>query len=221
MHMFCCMAMALRDRIQVLSEDEGTPWQPGVLTSRMYHTIFTGLKQNSVRMELHTQLKAANMEDIPFLELVAQAEANESERLDKVKTKADIASLTERNGSLANKNASGSVSPVPPASRKGKGAANAAASPESDSKFDLLVAKIDSLATNSSSLSDRLLRLEKNMVDGASTRGSANSHTPNPQGPRGPRKVFKCPDCIAANIGYCPHCFKCKETGHKKENCPN
>ena len=220
-HEFCCMAMALRDRIQVLSEDEGTPWQPEVLTSRMYHTIFTGLKQNSIRMELHTQLKAANMEDIPFLELVAQAEANEIERLDKVQTKADVASLSEKNGSLANKNATGSVSQVPPGSRKVKGAANVTASPENDSKYDLLVAKIDSLATNSSTLSDRLLRLEKNMADGGSQWNPANGNTLNPQGTRGPRRVFKCPDCVAANIGYCPHCFKCKETGHKKENCPN
>ena len=31
----------------------------------------------------------------------------------------------------------------------------------------------------------------------------------------------RCPTCLAANENHCPHCFKCGETGHKKEECPN
>ena len=30
-----------------------------------------------------------------------------------------------------------------------------------------------------------------------------------------------CPTCRSANENHCPHCFKCGETGHKKEACPN
>ena len=226
-HEFCCMAMALRDRIQVLSEEEGNPWQPASLTSRMYHTIFTGLKQNSIRMELNSELKAANKEDIDFLELIAKAEANEAERLDKVKVKPDVALLSEKTGSAANK----IVSPSPSSTqKKAKSPPAAAAShqiSENDSKFDLLCAKIDSLATSSSKLSDRVLQLEKNIADSASRPNSANSYASNPLGKhsvvrnRNGKIVYKCKNCVMDKVGYCNHCFKCLENGHKTQNCPN
>ena len=223
-HEFCCMAMALRDRVQALSEEEGNPWQPNVLTNRLYHTIFTGLKQNGIRMELHLDIKAANLTDVEFLEKVSIAEANETERLEKVKTKAEVALLTE---SGSGKNASKSSS----ASQKAKSADAAAAEPKMssfDSKLDLLVAKIDQIATNSSSLTDRILRLEKNMAD-AESRGrdadnlrsdGENSRRDVPTNSSTGRKVFKCDACVAGNVGYCRHCFKCKSEEHKKKDCP-
>ena len=229
-HEFCCMAMALRDRIQVLSEEEGNPWQPASLTSRMYHTIFTGLKQNSIRMELHSELKAADKEDVDFLELVAKAEANETERLGKVKVKADVALLTEKTGSGTGKNASPSSPPASAAQKKAKSQSAAPVSqqnPQNDSKFDLLCAKIDSLATSTTNLSDRVLQLEKNMAGTAFSGNSTSGHTPNPLGGnpvvrnRHGKVVYKCKNCIRDNVGYCTHCFKCLEDGHKTQECPN
>ena len=233
-HEFCCMAMALRDRVQSLSEEEGNPGDVLGLTGRLYHTIFTGLKQNSIRMELLTDIKAANLTDVEFLEKVSLAEANETERLEKVKTKADIALLTESGGG---KNASKSSS----ASQKAKSADTAPADPKItsvDSKIDLLLAKIDQISTNSSALNDRISRLENNMADvevrarEAESRardgnfqrhvgdGARHLHGNGPTHPSGGRKIFKCAACVAGNVGYCNHCFKCSSTDHKKQDCP-
>lgn len=229
-HEFCCMAMALRDRVQSLSEEEGNPGDVVGLTGRLYHTIFTGLKQNSIRMELLNDIKSANLSDVEFLEKVSLAEANETERLEKVKTKADIALLTESGGG---KNASKSAS----ASQKAKSADAAAADPKIssvDSKLDLLVAKVDQIATNSTALNDRITRLEKNMADVEVRAREAESRARDanfqrhvgdaarqgPINPTGGRKTFKCSACVAGNVGYCNHCFKCLSTDHKKQDCP-
>ena len=33
------------------------------------------------------------------------------------------------------------------------------------------------------------------------------------------RRIFKCKDCVAKNIGYCHHCFKCNGDDHKAKDC--
>ena len=44
----------------------------------------------------------------------------------------------------------------------------------------------------------------------------------NPNGFQGGRKVvYGCKNCKDQNIRGCNHCFKCCESGHKRENCPN
>ena len=138
------IVMSFRDRIEALSEEEGNPEDADVLNKSLYHTILTGLKQNSIKMELHHDVKAASLSDVEFLEKVAMAEANESERLGKVKAKADIAALTE------NKTGSGAGNPssvLQPAAPKQK---NNSCEPENKQvldKVDLLVLKLGSLTT--------------------------------------------------------------------------
>ena len=178
-HEFCCMAMALRDRVLVLSEEEGNPEDEEVLNRRLYHTIFTGLKQNGIRMELQADIKAANLPDIEFLEKVSKAEANEKERLGKVKVKADVAALTEKSmssggssadsggGKKQGKNASGQQ---PQAQNKQKANCSCvqSACPQPQNvvhtdKIDLLVSKIDSLHTFSQEQAKKVSALENKL----------------------------------------------------------
>ena len=140
------MAMSFRDRIEALSEEEGNPEDADVLNKSLYHTILTGLKQNSIKMELHHDVKAASLSDVEFLEKVAMAEAKESERLGKVKAKAYIAALTE------NKTGSGAGNPssaLQPAAPKQKNNSREPENKQVLDKVDLLVSKIDSLTTYS------------------------------------------------------------------------
>ena len=224
-HEFCCMAMALRDRIQALSVEEGTPSHLGSLTARMYHTIFTSLKQNSVRMVLHKDLKEGNLDDVDFLEKVALAEANETERLEKVKTKTEVNSLlTDSAGSgSAKSNAKPS-----PASQKAKNVATAPADEKNaqfDSKLDILMVKVEQIATNSASLSERVLRLENKMAasehENSRTfmRGDGNFQRHLHGNGTSGRKIFKCKACIENKVGYCSHCLRCGSEQHKVKDC--
>ena len=94
-HDFCCRAIFLRDRLQAISTEEGSPWSAEKLRKRLYRTISTGLKQSSIKLELQPYLSEDSMlTDREFLEKVAQAEVQEEERQGKVKTKeTDIATL--------------------------------------------------------------------------------------------------------------------------------
>ena len=259
-HEFCCMAMALRDRILVLSEEEGNPEDEEVLNRRLYHTIFTGLKQNGIRMELQADIKAANLPDIEFLEKVSKAEANEKERLGKVKVKADVAALTEKSmssggsssdsggGKKQGKNASGQQSQAQNKQKVNCSCVqNACPQPENvvhTDKIDLLVSKIDSLHTFSQEQARKVSALENKLsapnhepgfaFGGISTGQNNNNLVPfgavptfvpdgrRYQGNAGNRRViFKCDACVTDNVPFCNHCFKCKQAGHKKPDCPN
>ena len=86
-HDFCLRAMALREKVASLSEEEANPFDHELLKSTFFKTIFTGLRQNNVRMELQQSLKVAIIEDEDLLREISMASANEQERLDKIKGK--------------------------------------------------------------------------------------------------------------------------------------
>ena len=88
--------MSLRDTVEALFEEEGNPEDPDVMNKYVCHIILTGLKHNSIKIDLHPDIKVENLSDVPFLEKVALVEANGAERLGKVKTKAEIAALFTR-----------------------------------------------------------------------------------------------------------------------------
>ena len=235
-HEFCCMAMAFRDRVEALSEEEGNPEDPDVLTKRLYHTIFTGLKQNSVRMELHSDIKAANLSDVAFLEKVALAEANESERLGKVKVKAEIAALTESSSSSNTKKASSSGSPAASKQKSASHAQSASHAPENNvvlDKFDLLVTKIDSLTTFSQEQAKKVADLENKLqnqntlsvpsfgnLSHSAFGNVVDNQRQNNNRNNGGRKIFKCAGCVTGNVSYCVHCFRCGSDQHKAAQCP-
>ena len=187
-------------------------------------------------MELHHDIKAANLSDVEFLEKVAMAEANESERLGKVKAKADIAALTE------NKTGSGAGNPSSAPQQAAPKQKNNSREPENKQvldKVDLLVSKIDSLTTYSEQQTKRIAVMEAQLAQGVpstfipfgnlhdssdsgilSTNRRHNGDGTDGRRGDGRRVVFKCNKCIEEGIGYCNHCFKCGSTQHKKLDCP-
>ena len=178
-----------------------------------------------------------------FLEKVTLAEVHEEERLTKVKTKeADIAAMLTCKKSGAS---SGSTLKNSSASAK-KCAAEAAEPPpvppemkEYLKSMSSLTAKIDQLTTQSASQFNRLKSLENmisnqnigkntgqqsgmgNPVSGNQNNraGSGNNSDGSGSGNQTGRRIFKCKDCVAKNIGYCHHCFKCNGDDHKAKDC--
>ena len=222
-HDFCCSAMSLRDRLKMLSEQEGKPWDPDQLRTRLYHAIFTGLKQTSIRMELQSILKEASMEDADFLQQVALAEANEKERLSKVsdKTKAEVKAVQAED--------SDSKSSGKTVSFKKAG--------ESENKMlAQVLAKVEQLSTHTQEQSNKIQELEKRLSTECSRPNPQNFDVTNdgnrqfagntgntgyrPQQNWQPRRRFYgCKKCEEANSSYCNHCFKCGSTDHKKFEC--
>ena len=82
-HKFACRCVALKKRVQKISETESIPVDLENLRSTFFRSIYTGLRQNNVRHELRTILKEANLADHDLLLEVSQAVANEEERLKK------------------------------------------------------------------------------------------------------------------------------------------
>jgi hypothetical protein len=220
-HAFCCHAMSLRDRIQVMSEEEGAPWDSAQLRSRFYHAVFTGLKQNSIRMELQHILKEGVMGDADFLSEVSLAEANETERLNKVKSKeggkADLNSLTEGGGDTT-ENSDKPKSKKPP---KGE----SSDTEKLLAQISQISSKMDKLSTENQAVKGQLKILQEKQT----ARDANGNGPPNPPPPANNRqnngnygrgwRDYRCQTCIRNNVGYCEHCNKCGSTEHKRRNC--
>ena len=84
---------------------------------------------------------------------------------------------------------------------------------EFDSKLDSLMVKADQIATNSVSLSERVLRLENKHGSNRSFRQNDADFQRHLQGKgNSGRKMFKCKTCVANKVGYCIHGFCCRST---------
>lgn len=219
-HEFCCKAISLRNQLKKVAEEEGQPWDDDRLKRRLIRTISTGLKQNGIKMELMPHLtEASTLSDFEFLDKVAEADAHELERVGKVEAKeAEVKMLAAKTTGQKNSQSSSSKSSKSSLATSGDQLA---------ASVNALNAKIDDLTKNSSDQSARLSQMEKffneqiaalgtagqNVAPFANTAGGQNNTT---------RRVFKCSNCVANNVGYCNHCFKCKQTGHKRgdPNCP-
>ena len=92
-----------------------------------------------------------------------------------------------------------------------------------------LTVKLDKLVSTTSAQSDRINSLEKMLSNPAAspltvtspTSGGSGSGSGNSGNDNNKRRIFKCVNCVAQNVGYCPHCFKCLSDQHKKADCPN
>ena len=74
---FSLRVMSRRERIVMLSGEEGCPFDDALLKKRFFHTIFTGLKHNNIRMKLQHILKAGTLSDEALLSEISMAVADE------------------------------------------------------------------------------------------------------------------------------------------------
>ena len=50
----------MKERVEAIAEEEGSPWDADKLRKRLFRTIATGLKQNSIKLELQPYLTEDN-----------------------------------------------------------------------------------------------------------------------------------------------------------------
>ena len=225
-HDFCCRAIFLRDRVETIAEEEGSPWDQDKLRKRLFRTISTGLKQNSIKLELQPYLSEDNgLSDRQFLEKVALAEVHDEERLEKIKAKeAGIAALhtSGKAGSLHN-SASQSSNASAKAAKSAAAAAGTEWSPEIKEfmkSVSCLTAKIDQLSSHASEQSEKIKTLEKFVTESSTPYKGPISPGFKSGNQNNTRRIFKCENCIAQSVGYCKHCFKCGKDTHKAKDCP-
>ena len=48
---FCLRVMSLRERVVTLSAEEGVSFDSNLLNKRFFHTLFTGFKNDTIRLE--------------------------------------------------------------------------------------------------------------------------------------------------------------------------
>ena len=242
---FCCRAISLRNQLQRVAAEEGQPWGDDRLKKRLYRTISTGLKQNGVKLDLLPHLtESSTLTDREFLEKVSQAESLEKERLGKVEAKeAEIKLLTQKSALDSSSKSSSSKSSVPAVKSK------IPAAPESEklvAALNALSTNIEALNKNSSDQAKRLGVLEQFLSGQINSLGQANNlnfgnfpvnnngggaanQNNLPAANNGTvgnnnasRRYRRCANCVANNVGYCTHCFKCLQSGHRKGDavCP-
>ena len=239
-HDFCMRAMAIRDKVANMSETEGSPWNDQQLSTRFFHTVFTGLKQSSIRMELQTVLKAGTASDEDLLRDVSEAAANESERMGKVeKKKADISALTE--SAESNKSSSNKCAKTTEKQCKQTEHAHN----ELLATINQIATKMDQLTTDNAAVRSELQGLKTKMADSSNScppglnvgatnfnaSGGANfvgggkagpgrlNNVPSDSRYQQRRPFFRCKNCEQSNSSYCHHCFNCGAADHRSFQC--
>ena len=228
-HAFCCKAISLRETVKVLYEEDGKTFDPALLNSTFFRSVFTGIKQNNIRMEVQHLLKAEACEDADLLDAISAAASTEEERANKSKSKVDVKKVTFTDDSSDDSDDNKKT--------------NAQKKKTKPKKENALLTSINKLTVKVEALSvdqDEALKnvqsqveiLKQQMaVQSAATAAASvlNVGAPpfnNPlQVDSHPRQSFRrpfgCRACVIAGSGFCNHCFKCGSVEHKKSECPN
>lgn len=236
-HAFCCRAMALREKVKSLSAEEGRPFDSQLLNTTFFRAIFTGLKQNNIRMEIQHLLKGETCSDEDLLSEISIAAANEAERVTKSKSKVDVQKVSAGGGGEEPKNdkpntTNAKKTPKSPAKPKSEHENLLASIREVCVKVDGFVGMKDQLEH----LGAQVAQLQAQQPQPPATTGAWNfpfqpSYTnSSPRGRgrgRGRGGAYgynpsrgRCHECFTQNI-YCIHCFRCGSSDHKVQDCPN
>ena len=236
---FFMRAIALREKVKLLSTQEGIPMNQDTLTATFFKSLSTGLKQNNIRMVMWQTLKDKLATDEDLLEEVALAMACEQERVDKSNlSKANpttSVTINQISADESDSSDSSDSSPVSPAAKK-KGKNKTPNKPnkkfheEQNKRFEKLSAQISKLSTSTNTAINELRsQVATGVPPAAATPPSALSGAaPAYEGGnvrwgdrgRNGRPIHRCGKCRLDNSYWCDHCFKCCKTGHKSQNCP-
>ena len=210
-HAFVTKTINLRKKVDKLSQEAGKPFDEELLKSTFFRAIFTGMKQNNIRMELQFILKNQSCSDIELLMEVAEAQAREEERVDKTKSKAVVNKVSAEVDS-------GSDSDSPCAkSKKAK---------RKEKKMEATISKLTAEVKSSSSVKNEIEQLKQQYANqpplpAAPAVENQNQNQNQQRNRRYRRPLFRCQSCTETNSPYCAHCFKCGFDAHKRAECPN
>ena len=209
-HAFCLNALLLREKIAKISQEEGCPFDDEMLRKRFFHTVYTGLRSNNIRMELQQTLKEGLASDEDLLMEISMASANEQERLGKSKNKADVNVLSSSSFPESDISSSSekceNVREV--ASEKGK----------SENKLLAELSRLSAQVNELASVKNDIRELQKNLRE-VKVNEPGNEVRQGASGFRR-RRIFRCNKCELEGSQYCRHCFNCGSADHQKMGCP-
>ena len=92
---FCLRMMSLRERVISLSMEEDTcPFSSELVRHRFFHTLSTGFRSSSVRLELRDVLKGMMVSDEDLVKEISMVMSKETEHANKIKkTRVDVAEV--------------------------------------------------------------------------------------------------------------------------------
>ena len=199
---FCLRVMCLRQKVLTLSREENCPFDETLVRKRFFHAIFTGLKHNSIRLELQNVLKAGVLSDEELLAEISVTASIELEHINKIKCKSSnqvsAVSHQEKNDSEIIEN-------------------------NKKKKENVLLAEINKLNAKVNELSSSVcndIREVKEQLALGYNKESLPLKTEF-DSRRRPRRIFRCQNCNRSNSSFCNHCFLCGASDHRKKDCQN
>ena len=193
--------IVLRDKILFTSKEADSEFQYSdvLVQKQCTRAIVTGLRNDNIKSEVKAALSTGKqLEDTELLEIVTKSMKEEKERQRKLKASrlktGKVNAVSEKDESNDKK--------------QGK-----------ENREDRVVAELKEIRAGLSEITNLKTDVE---VLKECVRNLGGASNPNGYGYQGGKKVtFGCKKCKEQNLGGCNHCFKCCESGHKKENCPN
>ena len=202
--------MCLRDKVQLLSTEEGCPYDINLLSKRFLKSFVVGIRNGNLRNDLRESCKTS-INDEDLLKLVAEAVSNEAERTEKLnlkKSSVDVSEISEKSVSSKEKH--------------------------KDNPFDKIEEMKISHQKEMSSVRAELLEIKNVLKSGLpSSNIDRNNSTGFPnqfdrsaissqRGQTRSRRNNRCRDCESKNkTGRCMHCFLCGSFDHMTRVCPN
>ena len=217
---FCMKLMVMRDDVNILSQQEPVPHDPVLVQSQFQDSLYTGLLDSNIRMQLRYMLKKSVPSDDDLLAELAEISVTESVCDEKSNGGGNVTVGGGGSGGDDKKKGSDKKSKTNAVSaKKDKGVDPVMARLNQQSQqIDKLTATVDSLTTylHGQKLPPNIAQLASSNLttllaaaagkDGYQARTSA---------------VGMCSDCQKNKLKFCSHCFKCKGVGHKAGDCPN
>ena len=218
---FCLRVMSLRERVVTLSAEEGFSFDSILLIKRFFHTLFTGFKNDNIRLELQTILKSGTISDEDLLHEISLVMSTEQERLNKLKSKVVVKEVTcEKSNSFQNIDNSSNKE----IQKKRK---------ENPLLIEInkLTVKVSELVAVRDEIKELKNQIQINNKNGSCATSNSESNVHSSESnvrtcdsgfrlrPR--QRVFRCHSCERTNKSYCHHCFSCGGTDHRKNECKN
>ena len=191
---FCLRVMGLREKVSALAREEAGSLDMVTISKRFFHTVFTGLKSSTLRLELKKILSEASVTDEQLLEEISLVTTIEQEHLKKFSTGSNVNAVA---GKVQNEDQMSSAS-------------SQSAVLSEIKKLSAKVNEINSFRTDLDELRAKL--------DGALKVKSDLNPSTEPFKSR--RRSYKCSDCEKNKVNRCVHCFFCKSPDHKIDACP-
>ena len=238
---FITKLLVLRQKVLNLSVEEGCAYDKKLIAKRFFHTLFTGLRSDSVRSELREKCKDDyQISDNKLLKYAADVMANDLERKLKLNT--------NKNGSSVNSLDIEKKDSTSTESNKKKEKMNPFLKIEElkvshQKEMSLMRAELSEIknAIKASNANPTFIENKQGEISQGNqfemmrnngqfdTRNNAhlgfgnNNKFNSGYGGRfsGRRNFRKCPQCVIDNATRCFHCFKCGASEHRMANCPN